>query len=164
LRPVPLDPPQPTQEDLARAKRIVATSTRTIANVALLGDKRFLFHAAGDAFVMFQTSGRSWIALAGPIGNPERYEELAWHFREAPDRHYARCVFSHVSDHELPLYVDLGLSLVKLGEEARVKLADFDITKSDRAEMRHARNRANRDGASFEVIPACNVAPMLDEL
>ena len=71
---------------------------------------------------MFQVSGRSWIALAGPIGNPDRYEELAWQFREATDRHDARCVFYHVSDAELPMYVDLGLSLVKLGEEARVRL------------------------------------------
>jgi phosphatidylglycerol lysyltransferase len=164
LRPAPPDAPEPTSEDLRRAKAIVATSTRTIANVALLGDKRFLFHPAGDAFIMFQTSGRSWIALAGPIGNPERYEELAWQFREATDRHDVRCVFYHVSDAELPLYVDLGLSLVKLGEEARVKLADFDIEKSNRAEMRHARNRAKRDGASFEVVPACNVPMMIDEL
>ena len=164
LRPAPLDAPDASPDDLARAKQIVATSSRTIANVALLGDKRFLFHPAGDAFIMYQTSGRSWIALAGPIGNPERYEELAWQFREATDRHDARCVFYHVSDDELPMYVDLGLSLVKLGEEARVKLADFDISKSDRAEMRHARNRAKRDGASFEVIAACDVAPMLDEL
>jgi phosphatidylglycerol lysyltransferase len=164
LRPAPLDAPMPTSEDMQRVETIVAGSTRTIANVALLGDKRFLFHPEGDAFIMFQVSGRSWIALAGPIGNPERYEELAWQFREATDRHDARCVFYHVSDAELPLYVDLGLSLVKLGEEARVRLSTFDIAKSDRAEMRHARNRAKRDGASFEVIPAAAVPAVIDEL
>ncbi len=164
LRPAPRDPPMPTAEDMARVKTIVATSNRTIANVALLGDKRFLFHREGDAFIMFQVSGRSWIALAGPIGNPERYEELAWQFREATDRHDARCVFYHVSDSELPLYVDLGLSLVKLGEEARVRLETFDIAKSERAEMRHARNRAKREGASFEVIAACDVPAVIDEL
>ncbi len=115
------------------SRQIVAASTRTIANVALLGDKRFLFHAADDAFIMFQVSGRSWIALAGPIGNPAHYEELAWQFREATDRHDARCVFYHVSDADLPLYVDLGLSLVKLGEEARVRLSGL--------QHRHQRTR-----------------------
>ncbi len=113
---------------------------------------------------MFQVSGRSWIALAGPIGNPERYEELAWQFREATDRHDARCVFYHVSDAELPMYVDLGLSLVKLGEEARVRSSTFNIDNSERAEMRHARNRAKRDGASFEIIPAADVPAVIDEL
>ena len=113
---------------------------------------------------MFQVSGRSWIALAGPIGNPAHYEELAWQFREATDRHDARCVFYHVSDADLPLYVDLGLSLVKLGEEARVRLADFNIDTSERAELRHARNRAKRDGASFEIVAAADVPPMMDAL
>ncbi len=164
LRPAPRDPPMPSEHDMARVKEIVAASTRTIANVALLGDKRFLFHPAGDAFIMFQVSGRSWIALSGPIGNPERHEELAWQFREATDRHDARCVFYHVSDDELPLYVDLGLSLLKLGEEARVRLETFNIDTSERAEMRHARNRAKRDGASFEMIPADCVAAVMDEL
>jgi phosphatidylglycerol lysyltransferase len=164
LRPAPLDAPAPTEDDMARVREIVAGSTRTIANVALLGDKRFLFHPERDAFIMFQVSGRSWIALAGPIGNPERHEELAWQFREATDRHDARCVFYHVSDAELPMYVDLGLSLVKLGEEARVRLESFNIDTSERAEMRHARNRAKRDGASFEVIQAADVPNVIDEL
>ncbi len=164
LRPTPRDLPVPSETDMARVKQIVAASTRTIANVALLGDKRFLFHPAGDAFIMFQVSGRSWIALSGPIGNPEHHEELAWQFREATDRHDARCVFYHVSDAQLPLYVDLGLSLVKLGEEARVRLEAFDIDTSERAEMRHARNRAKRDGAHFEIIPAACVASVMDEL
>jgi phosphatidylglycerol lysyltransferase len=164
VRPAPLDPPNATPDDLLRVRSIVAASNRTIANVALLGDKRFLFHPEGDAFIMFQVSGRSWIALAGPIGNPERFDELAWQFREATDRHDARCVFYHVSDAELPMYVDLGLSLVKLGEEARVRLSTFNIDTSERAEMRHARNRAKRDGASFEIIPAADVPPLMAEL
>jgi len=164
VRPKPRDVEIGTKADLEHVKRIVATSSRTMANVALLGDKRFLFHAEGDAFIMFQISGRSWIALAGPIGNPERNEELAWQFREEADRHDARCVFYQVSNDELRLYVDLGLSLAKLGEEARVRLDDFTIEGSERAELRHARNRANREGASFEVIPARNVPAVLDEL
>jgi phosphatidylglycerol lysyltransferase len=45
-----------------------------------------------------------------------------------------------------------------------VPLDDFDIGSSDRAELRHARNRANRDGASFEVIPACDVPAIIDKL
>ena len=164
VRPAPLDAPTPSAQDMQRVKPIVAASTRTIANVALLGDKRFLFHEAGDAFIMFQVSGRSWIALSGPIGNPAHYEELAWQFREATDRHDARCVFYHVSDADMAMYVDLGLSMVKLGEEARVPLTDFNIDTSARAELRHARNRAKRDGSSFEIVAASDVPPLMNEL
>jgi len=160
--------PKPTQPlgdvELAQIRRIVATSPRTIANLALLGDKRFIIHAERDAFIMYQTSGRSWIALAGPIGNPARFEELAWQFREAADQHDARCAFYHVSSEQLPLYVDLGLSLAKLGEEARVRLAGFNLDDSAHAELRRTRNRARRDAADFEVVPAANVGALLDEL
>ena len=76
----------------------------------------------------------------------------------------ARCVFYQVADAELPLYVDLGLSLIKLGEEARVRLADFSLDGSERAELRHSRNRAAREGASFEVIAAADVPPLMGEL
>jgi phosphatidylglycerol lysyltransferase len=163
LRPKP-NPVAGSEVDPTVIRRIVAASPRTIANLALLGDKRFIVHAEGDAFIMYQTSGRSWIALGGPIGNNARFEELAWQFREAADQHDARCAFYHVSSDQLPIYVDLGLSLAKLGEEARVRLADFNLEDSAHAELRRTRNRAHRDGAAFELVPAERVGNLLDEL
>jgi phosphatidylglycerol lysyltransferase len=130
----------------------------------LLGDKRFIVHAEGDAFIMYQTSGRSWIALGGPIGNPARFDELAWQFREAADQNDARCAFYNVSSEQLPLYVDLGLSLAKLGEAARVRLESFNVQDSAHAELRRARHRAAREGARFEVVPAAEVGALLDAL
>ncbi|HEY6598416.1 MAG TPA: bifunctional lysylphosphatidylglycerol flippase/synthetase MprF [Pseudomonadales bacterium] len=164
LRPAPLDTPTPTDQDMARVNEIVAASTATIANVALLGDKRFLFHPSGDAFIMFQASGRSWIALSGPIGNPDHFEELVWQFREATDRHDARCVFYLVSNSDVPMYLELGLSLIKLGEEARVRLENFSLDGHERAELRHVRNRATRAGASFDVVAAADVPALMGEL
>jgi lysylphosphatidylglycerol synthetase-like protein (DUF2156 family) len=38
------------------------------SNLALLGDKRFLFSASGESFLMFGVRGRSWIALGPPVG------------------------------------------------------------------------------------------------
>jgi phosphatidylglycerol lysyltransferase len=73
-------------------------------------------------------------------------------------------VFYEVSGRALPLYIDLGLSLLKLGEEALVPLADFQLEGSERADLRHARRRAQRDGATFEVIPAAHAPPLLPRL
>ncbi len=56
---------------------------------------------------------------------------------------------------------------LKLGEEARVPLADFSLDGSARAELRQERRRAERAGASFEVIPREGVdalLPQLDEI
>jgi lysylphosphatidylglycerol synthetase-like protein (DUF2156 family) len=38
------------------------------SNLALLGDKRFLFSESGHSFLMFGVRGRSWIAMGPPVG------------------------------------------------------------------------------------------------
>jgi phosphatidylglycerol lysyltransferase len=164
MRPAPPEPHDPAQLDLDRARRAITRSGSSLANAALAGDKRLLFHPAGDAFVMYQVSGGSWVALGDPVGPAERDEELVWAFRELVDRRGGRTVFYEVSGRALPLYIDLGLSLLKLGEEARVPLADFQLEGSERADLRQARRRAQRDGASFEVVPAAGVPPLLPRL
>jgi phosphatidylglycerol lysyltransferase len=73
-------------------------------------------------------------------------------------------VFYQVSAEKLPLYVDLGLAILKLGEEARIPLPDFSLEGSRRAELRTQRRRAERDGATFEVISPGQLAPLLPAL
>ena len=101
---------------------------------------------------MYQINGRSWVALGDPIGSRAGQEELVWRFRELSDRHGGWTVFYQISADQLPLYVDLGLAVMKLGEEARVRLTDFSLEGSARAELRTQRRRAEKDGATFEVL------------
>jgi len=164
LRPSRPEPGIAGSKDLDRARPIIAGSDLTVANAALTGDKRLLFNDAGNAFVMYQIAGRSWIALADPIGPREQAEELAWRFRELSDRHGGRVVFYQASADRLALYVDLGLAALKIGEEARVPLANFSIEGPTRAELRQTRRRAERDGATFEVVPVERVPAMLPTL
>ncbi len=164
LRPQRPQPGPLSPADLARARQVIAGSSSTLASVALTGDKRLLFHEAGDAFLMYQVSGRSWISLGDPVGPRERHEELVWRFRELSDQHGGWSVFYQVSGDRLPLYVDLGLSVLKLGEEARVALPDFTLEGSARAELRTQRRRAQKDGASFEVVMPAQLGPLLPAL
>jgi phosphatidylglycerol lysyltransferase len=164
MRPAPPEPHDPATVDLDRARRAIASAASSLANAALAGDKRLLFHPSGDAFLMYQVSGSSWVALGDPVGPPECDEELVWAFRELVDRRGARTVFYQVSSRSLPLYVDLGLSLLKLGEEARVPLDAFSLEGGARADLRQSRRRAERDGATFEVVPPEAVPSLLPRL
>ncbi len=152
LRPAQPAPAVAGPADLERARGIIARSPLTMSNAALTGDKRLLFSDSGDSFVMYQVSGRSWIALGDPVGTAEGAEELVWRFREISDRHGGQTVFYQASGDRLPLYVDLGLAALKIGEEARVALPEFSLEGSARADLRQAHRRAERDGASFEVV------------
>jgi phosphatidylglycerol lysyltransferase len=164
LQPARPEPAVASDEDLERARKIISQADLTIANAALSGDKRLLFNDTGDAFVMYQVNGRSWIALGDPVGPRAKVEELVWRFRELSDRHGGRTVFYQARGEKLPLYVDLGLVALKIGEEARVPLQDFTLEGPVRAELRQAQRRARRGGASFEIVPADQVAALLPAL
>jgi phosphatidylglycerol lysyltransferase len=164
LRPAQPEPAVAGPAELARARPLIARADLTLANAALTGDKRLLFSEANDAFVMYQIAGHSWIALGDPVGSQSGAEELVWRLREISDHHGGQTVFYQVCGDRLALYVDLGLAALKIGEEARVPLAEFSLEGGARADLRQAHRRAQRDGASFEVVPPENVAPLLPVL
>ena len=164
LRPARPEPALAGPEELARARALIAGADATLANAALTGDKRLLFSDAGDAFVMYQIAGHSWIALGDPVGSQQGAEELVWRLREISDHHGGQTVFYQVGPERLALYVDLGLAALKIGEEARVPLEEFSLEGAARAELRQSHRRAQRDGATFEIVPPAGIEPLLPAL
>jgi phosphatidylglycerol lysyltransferase len=69
-----------------------------------------------------------------------------------------------VSDDNLPIYVDLGLTVLKIGEEGVVSLAGFSLEGGARSGLRHTFNKGHRDGLSFEILAAHDAAGVLPEL
>lgn len=168
LKPAQPEPGLPGPADLDRARKVIARSASATANLALTGDKQLLFSQDDAAFLMYRIVGRSWIAMGDPVsdatGNPDAAEELLWRFRELVSEHGGRTVIYEVSSSHLPLYLDLGLTLTKLGEEALVPLADFSLEGRSRGELRTALRRAEREGASFEIVPPGELGPLLEPL
>ncbi|MBI1210435.1 MAG: bifunctional lysylphosphatidylglycerol flippase/synthetase MprF [Alphaproteobacteria bacterium] len=153
-----------TPEELARVAPIIAASPAADANLAYLGDKSLLFSEASDAFLMYGVRGRSWIAFSDPVGPPERIGELIWRFREICDLRNVRAVYYQIDSAHLQRYIDLGFSFLKLGEEARVPLAEFDLIGKKWSNLRNSRARAQKEGATFEVISKDCVAAVLPRL
>lgn len=154
LRPGSFSHELATAEDLEKAKVIILNQHDPEANIALTGDKSFLFSETGNSFLMYRIQGRTWIALHEPFGDPDDFTQLVWEFHDAAYAANARPVFYSVSATSVPLWLDMGLSLIKMGEEAAVRLPDFGLEGSHRKKLRTAHNRALRDGLSFDVIPA----------
>ncbi|HVT18086.1 MAG TPA: bifunctional lysylphosphatidylglycerol flippase/synthetase MprF [Thermoanaerobaculia bacterium] len=164
LRPAVHRQALPSAADLDRAAAVVAASPRTYPYLALLGDKQLLFNEAGTAMLMYAVERRSWVAMGDPMGPESERAELAWRLRELSDQHGGFTVFYQVSEKRLHLYVDLGLSLIKLGEEARVPLANFSLAGAGRKKLRWAQRKAEELGARFEVVPASGVPALLPEI
>ena len=102
--------------------------------------------------------------MGDPLGPAAEREELAWRFRELADEHGAWTVFYEVGAENLPLYVDLGLSVLKIGEEAMVDLTTFSLEGPERRGLRQTQRVLARDGATFEVVPPEQVPALVPQL
>ena len=164
LRPHKRRVAAPTKDELEQAEILIANAHDSNANLALLGDKRLMFNDERTAFIMYQESGSSWVCMGDPVGPAVETEPLAWDFLECCDGMAVSPVFYQVAPDNLSLYIDLGLTLTKLGEEARVPLASFGLEGAARADLRQMHRRAGRDGAEFEVVSRKDVPAIMPEL
>ena len=164
LRASPPKPQKPHQKDLEDVYAIVNRSPNTASNLALLGDKFFLLNPTSNAFIMYGVEGRSWIAMGDPVGPQNEWTELIWTFRELSDRYGGRTVFYQVGHENLHYYLDLGLNILKLGEEARVPLTTFSLDGSARKGLRYAQHKLEKEGYRFEVLPPKTLSARLPDL
>ena len=70
----------------------------------------------------------------------------------------AKIVFYRVTTAHLPIYIDMGLHLVKLGEEAKINLADFHTQGAARASMRNLLNKMPATAGSLKSYLQKNLA------
>ncbi len=145
-------------------RRLVEESPNPETTIALLGDKRFLVSEDEKAFLMYDVSGGSYVAMGDPVGERAQAEALAWQLREIADQGGYRAVFYSVGSDYLPLYLDMGLSVLKIGEVARVDVPKFTLEGHSHRDMRHACNKAERDGLVFSVVPKEEVPAILPDL
>ncbi|HEY0597840.1 bifunctional lysylphosphatidylglycerol flippase/synthetase MprF [Sphingopyxis sp.] len=152
--------------DLAfeRLAPALAVADRADAFLAYTGDKHFILADEGDAFLMYRVEGANWIVMGDPVGREERWPDLLWKLRERADAAQGRILLYQISAACLPPAIDLGLSIVKYGEEARVDLAAFSLAGPHAKTLRHAERRAVEAGATFAILAAADVPHHLAEL
>lgn len=152
--------------DFSRVRAILASAdcAEPASNLALLGDKRFIFSESGKSFLMFGVRGRSWIALGAPVGRRDERLELLWQFREQADAHAARPGIYGVGPEDLPDLVELGFSIQKTGESAAVPLDGFSLEGRRRETLRRNWRKTGEGGAAFEVIPPGPSPELMAEL
>src|SRR6185503_5690257 len=165
IRPARARVPSPSRHDVELARSIAADAPDASSQLVLLGDKSILFAPSGQSFLMYALSGRSWVALGDPVGSAADASELVSEFINRAVRAAGWPVFYKVSREQIGLYLDFGLSVVKLGEEARVPLHSFSLDGPERRNLRRVWRKAVDDGCGFEVLQdRTALEPLLPEL
>lgn len=165
LRPPKQQVCEPDQESLDLARSIIQNQNNSDGNLALTGDKSFLFSENKSSFIMFSKHIHNWVALGDPVGNStsERID-LIWEFKANAMRERAHAVFYQVSKEHMDWYIDAGFNLFKLGEEARINLLEFNLEGAKRSKIRQAYNKAARAGLSFKMAYPPHNNDLLNEL
>ena len=164
LRPAAGRLTAPTAEELRTAALIVRAQERSDAMLAMMGDKSFVFSPSRQAFLMYAKRGRSWVALHDPVGPRAEWPGLIARFVSLAHAHGGRAAFYQVRPEALPLYLDAGLKLMKLGEEACIGLDGFALEGKQRTNLRYALKRGERDGLCAEVAGPAEVPALLPTL
>jgi lysylphosphatidylglycerol synthetase-like protein (DUF2156 family) len=153
-------------EDRAKALEALAGADRATpeAWLATLGDKTLLFSPSGRSFLAYRVRGRRWIAMGEPAGLRSERLALLWTFAEMADSYGGAAVFYSVGEGVLPDLATMGLAMRKVGETAVVPVADFSLEGKPKQNLRTAINRAEREGARFEVLPPGSASPIVAEL
>ena len=160
----PHEAPRPTDTDLEAAAAVISRQTATFPNLVFLRDKAVLLDEEKSGFVMYGVQGRTWAALGDPVGPPERIGTLVRLFLERCDDFGGVPVFYEISSEHLHRYADVGLTFVKLGEEARVDLRAFTLDGNQGKKFRTALHRIEREHATFRVVPVEQVSGLMDQL
>ena len=144
--------------------RVIARADRTDAMLAMIDDKRLMFSESGDAMLMYQVRGASWIVMGDPVGARDDWPELLWRIRDKADQAQGRLMLYQVTGPVLELAIGMGLHVIKYGEEAIIDLPDFTLDTPRLRSVRKAERAAARRGLTFRIVPAAAVPVVLDEL
>ncbi|MES2437646.1 MAG: bifunctional lysylphosphatidylglycerol flippase/synthetase MprF [Verrucomicrobiota bacterium] len=147
-----------------RVAEMVGKTARCSSALALVGDKEFLFNGDRSAFLMYGDQGRTRVAMADPVGDEEKFEGLYWRFMEQAQDEGMRTAFYQVGASMMPVCVEMGMRIYKLGEEAMVPLDTFDLGSSELKKFRKVMNRMERENWIFEIWQPAEVAGRIGEL
>src|ERR1700754_3226811 len=155
----------PGEDEMTRAMPLIKSFDSAQAHLALVGDKMLMFAPDDRAFIMYDIEGRSWVAMGDPVGESEdARRELVWRFREECEHAGGWPLFYQVRPEDLDLYLEVGMSLLKIGEEARVRLETFNLDGKSKKTLRGTVNKLARDGLRMEIVPVEGVPALLPRL
>jgi len=157
-------PPMPDDEDMDQLREVVATASNPQAWLALLRDKHILWNEARTAFLMYGVSGKQWVVMGEPVGEPSAAEPLFWTLKEMASLRNARLSIYQVGPKLLPLMIDLGLRPFKIGEEALVDVQAFDLAGKKGYGFRQTLKRFEALEAEFAVVAPEDVDALMPEL
>jgi lysylphosphatidylglycerol synthetase-like protein (DUF2156 family) len=160
---VPDPPADPSA--LARARAIAERYGSGALLPFQLGPDKLVFSPEDeDGVVVYGLAGRTAVVLGDPIGSTEEMGPVLKAFIERCRRIDRVPVVYQAGNRGRPALLAAGFRLFRVGEEAIIDLATFDLAGARRANLRHTITRCRKAGMSTRWFPAgldSQVSPQL---
>jgi lysyl-tRNA synthetase class 2 len=152
FRPLAAPRALPDHDARAVAARLVrAHGGDTLSFFKLRSDKQYFFSADGGAFVGYRIENGVLLMSGDPIGPPEAFPALLMQLRAFADTRGLKLGAVGASERLCPLYEELGLRTIYLGDEAIVELDKFSLEGRAIRKVRQSVSRLGKAGYVAEL-------------
>ena len=164
LRPLPSEKFFLLKDVDSEVRDIMKYSTDSESNLVYLDDKKIYLNESKEAFLMYGKSQNTRVVMGDPIGKKDEIAEIIWDFFLEAKQSLEQLIFYEVGKEHLNYYLDIGMTIFKIGEEALVPLDTFSLEGDKKKSLRHTYNKLTRDQYILEIIKKEDVEQYLDEL
>ena len=150
----PLTAPRSLPSPVAReaASNLVrAHGADTLAFFKLRGDKHYLFSEDRRAFVGYTVENGVLLLSGDPVGPRDAFPDLLGQVRGFAEARGLKLAALGASEALCPLYAELGLRTIYLGDEAIVDLGRFSLEGRPIRKVRQSVTRLSKAGYHAEV-------------
>lgn len=160
-----LDPLPPSYDDFDKLASLLKISPgNSHTHLLYLNDVRFFWASKDAALIPYREAGECLIALGEPLGDKSLHSQALEEFRLFAEYYGFIPVFYQVTEAFLPTLHDQGFDFFKLGEEAFIKLDEFDLNLPHMKSFRNVRNRIEKEGFVFEILEPSRISSSMKEL
>ena len=152
LRPLPL--PHLPDVDVRSAARLLVRrhGTDTLAYFKLRRDQHYLFSPDGRAFLGYRVEAGVLLVSGDPVGDPAALPALFRRLAEFAEARGLRVAALGVGEQLLPLWRQLGLHVLYLGDEAVVDTRAFSLEGRAIRKVRQSVTRLEKAGYEAELL------------
>ncbi len=152
LRPV-LQPTIETARDRRRSLELLQQfGDTTVSYMTSWPGNTVLINGERDAYIAYRLISNVAVVLGDPIGSPDGCRRAIDEFLDlAIVNGWTPCFYA-ASAHYLHDLSQHGLGWIKIGDDATINVSDLSFRGKRWQDVRTARNRAQREGISFQML------------
>ncbi|HUO72691.1 MAG TPA: phosphatidylglycerol lysyltransferase domain-containing protein [Solirubrobacteraceae bacterium] len=143
----------------AAAQLVRDYGTDTLSFFKLRADKQYFFSADRSAFVGYRIENGVLLLSGDPVGPPETFERLLTDLRGFADTRGLKLGAVGASERLCPLYEQLGLKTLYLGDEAIIDLERFSLEGRPIRKIRQSVSRLTKAGYRAELCELSALNP-----